>query len=442
MSKVMSNGNGRDQVPDQRAGRRATKKSQIEEYLDFYGGPGVQHIAVATDDIIATVRGAARRAAWSSSRMPAHATTTSCTARVGEIDEADRRRSRELGILVDRDDEGYLLQIFTKPVQDRPTLFFEIIQRKGAKSFGKGNFKALFESHRARAGAARQPVSRRMPIYHTLGEIPRKRHIVFRKPDGGLYAEELIGHRGLHRDRRRCSTTCTRPPRCKSVRAGRGDAVLGGRRRHLAAAPALPHGARSRAAASPTLDRIPLLFNNDIAMLYVRAGPGRTSTSTATRRATRWSTSREGEGVLESLFGDLPYRAGRLPGDPPRHPAPLPLHAKPAKLPRDGEPRPRAARRRATATSRAAARGRALLRARHPAPRELAARIDEKGEFPIWSSSTTRSTSSCSTTIRSTWSAGTATSIRGRSTSTTSSRSSGASTSRRRCTRPSRATAS
>jgi 4-hydroxyphenylpyruvate dioxygenase len=142
MSKVMSNGNGRIKFPinEPAAGK---KKSQIEEYLDFYGGPGVQHIAVATDDILATVRELQARGV-EFLRTP----TTyyeELQDRVGTIDEPVEELA-ELGILVDRDDEGYLLQIFTKPVQDRPTLFFEIIQRKGAKGFGKGNFKALFES--------------------------------------------------------------------------------------------------------------------------------------------------------------------------------------------------------------------------------------------------------------------------------------------------------
>ncbi len=142
MSKVMSNGNGRIKFPinEPASGK---KKSQIEEYLDFYGGPGVQHIAVATSDIIATVT-ALRARGVEFLRTP---TTyyAELQERVGTIDEPIEELAR-LGILVDRDDEGYLLQIFTKPVQDRPTLFFEIIQRKGAKGFGKGNFKALFES--------------------------------------------------------------------------------------------------------------------------------------------------------------------------------------------------------------------------------------------------------------------------------------------------------
>jgi 4-hydroxyphenylpyruvate dioxygenase len=142
MSKVMSNGNGRIKFPinEPAVGK---KKSQIEEYLDFYGGPGVQHIAVTTDDIVTTVRALKARGV-EFLRTPTTYYDT-LQARVGKIDEP-LDALRELGILVDRDDEGYLLQIFTKPVQDRPTLFFEIIQRKGAKGFGKGNFQALFES--------------------------------------------------------------------------------------------------------------------------------------------------------------------------------------------------------------------------------------------------------------------------------------------------------
>ena len=142
MSKVVANGNGRIKFPlnEPAEGR---KKSQIDEYLEFYRGPGVQHIAIATDDIVGTVT-ALRDRGVEFLRVPVTYYDT-VLDRVGSIDE-DIAPLRDLGILVDRDDEGYLLQIFTKPVQDRPTLFFEIIQRKGAKSFGAGNFKALFEA--------------------------------------------------------------------------------------------------------------------------------------------------------------------------------------------------------------------------------------------------------------------------------------------------------
>lgn len=142
MSKVMSNGNGRIKFPinEPAEGR---KKSQIEEYIDFYNGAGVQHIAVATDNIIETV-GQLRDNGVEFLYVPETYYDT-VLDRVGEIDE-DLEPLKELGVLIDRDDEGYLLQIFTKPVLDRPTMFFEIIQRKGAQSFGKGNFKALFEA--------------------------------------------------------------------------------------------------------------------------------------------------------------------------------------------------------------------------------------------------------------------------------------------------------
>jgi 4-hydroxyphenylpyruvate dioxygenase len=142
MSKVMANGNERIKFPINEPAP-GKKKSQIEEYLDFYRGPGVQHVALATDDIIATVRALRDRGVEFLSVPESY--YAEVPGRVGRIDE-DLAPLRELGILVDRDEEGYLLQIFTKPVQDRPTLFYELIQRKGARSFGKGNFKALFEA--------------------------------------------------------------------------------------------------------------------------------------------------------------------------------------------------------------------------------------------------------------------------------------------------------
>ena len=142
MSKVVSNGNGYIKFPINEPAE-GKKKSQIEEYLDFYGGPGVQHMAIATDNIIHTVSELRKRGVEFLEVPQTY--YDDLLDRVGEIDE-DLQPLKDLNILVDRDDEGYLLQIFTKPVQDRPTLFFEIIQRKGATSFGKGNFKALFEA--------------------------------------------------------------------------------------------------------------------------------------------------------------------------------------------------------------------------------------------------------------------------------------------------------
>jgi len=142
MSKVMANGNGRIKFPINEPAR-GKKKSQVEEYLEFYRGPGVQHIACATDNIIDTVS-RLRYQGVDFLRVPP-SYYREMTARVGKIDEPAGDLER-LGLLVDRDDEGYMLQIFSKPVQDRPTLFFEVIQRKGSRSFGKGNFKALFEA--------------------------------------------------------------------------------------------------------------------------------------------------------------------------------------------------------------------------------------------------------------------------------------------------------
>jgi 4-hydroxyphenylpyruvate dioxygenase len=143
MSKVMSNGNGYVKFPINEPAE-GKKKSQVEEYLEFYEGEGVQHIAVATSDIVQTVQALKARGVEFLPAPPA-AYYNELFSRVGKIDE-DINPLQEHGILVDRDEQGYLLQIFTKPVEDRPTLFFEIIQRKGAKSFGAGNFKALFEA--------------------------------------------------------------------------------------------------------------------------------------------------------------------------------------------------------------------------------------------------------------------------------------------------------
>jgi 4-hydroxyphenylpyruvate dioxygenase len=142
MSKVMSNGNGYVKFPINEPAE-GKKKSQVEEYLDFYEGEGVQHVAIATNNIIETVTDLKNRGVEFLTIPGSYYETV--LDRVGKIDE-DLKPLSELGILIDKDDEGYLLQIFTKPIQDRPTMFYEIIQRKGAKSFGKGNFKALFEA--------------------------------------------------------------------------------------------------------------------------------------------------------------------------------------------------------------------------------------------------------------------------------------------------------
>ena len=147
MSKVMSNGNGRIKFPINEPAK-GNKRSQIEEYLDFYEGSGVQHIAIATDDIITTVTELKARGIEFLSAPP-HAYYEAIPSRLGEhmdMMHEDLQVIEKLAIMVDADEDGYLLQIFTKPIEDRPTLFFEIIQRMGAKGFGAGNFKALFES--------------------------------------------------------------------------------------------------------------------------------------------------------------------------------------------------------------------------------------------------------------------------------------------------------
>jgi 4-hydroxyphenylpyruvate dioxygenase len=142
MSKVVQGGGGRIKFPINEPAQ-GKRRSQIEEYLDYYHGPGVQHIAMATGNIVETVR-ALRHNDVSFLRVPS-AYYDMLPERIGNIQE-DIRELADLGILVDRDDEGYMLQIFTKPVEDRPTLFFEVIERHGSQSFGKGNFKALFEA--------------------------------------------------------------------------------------------------------------------------------------------------------------------------------------------------------------------------------------------------------------------------------------------------------
>jgi 4-hydroxyphenylpyruvate dioxygenase len=143
MSKVMANSNMRIKFPINEPAK-GKKKSQIEEYIDFYQGPGVQHIAIATDDIIETVTELRKRGV-EFLEVPESYYGQELRDRIGEISE-DMESLKKLRVLIDRDEDGYLLQLFTKPVEDRPTLFFEIIERNGAKSFGKGNFKALFEA--------------------------------------------------------------------------------------------------------------------------------------------------------------------------------------------------------------------------------------------------------------------------------------------------------
>jgi len=151
MSKVMAGGDGRVKFPINEPAE-GKMKSQIDEFLEFFGGPGVQHIALRTEDIVAPVT-ELRNRGMQFLRVPA-TYYEDLPSRVGPIDE-DLAKLQDLGVLVDRDDEGYLLQIFSKPITDRPTLFFEFIERKGAKSFGKGNFKAHFSATWYRLASSR-----------------------------------------------------------------------------------------------------------------------------------------------------------------------------------------------------------------------------------------------------------------------------------------------
>ena len=165
MSKVVQDGTGPDQVPDQRAGQGPAASRRSRSTCSSTAGPGVQHIAMATDDIVETVR-AMRANDVSFLRVP-QAYYEMLPDRVGPIDE-DLRELAELGILVDRDDEGYMLQIFTKPVEDRPTLFFEIIQRHGAAELRQGELQGALRGDRARAGAARDAVTRYASRSHAM----------------------------------------------------------------------------------------------------------------------------------------------------------------------------------------------------------------------------------------------------------------------------------
>ena len=194
MSKVMANGNGRIKFPINEPAQ-GKKKSQIDEYLEFYAGPGVQHIALATDDIIATVT-ALRDRGVEFLRVP----TTyydDLQQRVGKIDEPVDALAK-LGILVDRDPDGYLLQIFTQAGGGSPDGVLRDHPAQGREGLRRGQLQGAVRGDRARAGAAREPLGgRRCRSTTRSGKIPHKRHIAFRKPDGGLYAEELVGHEGF-----------------------------------------------------------------------------------------------------------------------------------------------------------------------------------------------------------------------------------------------------
>ena len=189
MSKVVTSGNGRVKFPinEPAEGKR---KSQIDEYLEFYEGAGAQHIALATRDIVRTVGELRARGC----RVPqdARQLLRGRPRAAWERSTESLADLRRLGILVDRDDEGYLLQIFTKPLGDRPTIFFEIIERHGARGFGEGNFRALFEAIEREQAERGEPLMR----YLARGDLPPKRHAQFRE-NGRLLVEEVMGYEGF-----------------------------------------------------------------------------------------------------------------------------------------------------------------------------------------------------------------------------------------------------
>ena len=299
-------------------------------------------MALATDDIIETVT-ALRDRGVEFLPVPDDVLRRAC--RTASARSTSRWHTlAELGILVDRDDDGYLLQIFTKPVQDRPTLFYEIIQRKGARELRQGQLQGAVRGDRAGAGAAREicedgvavsgngqrhrtctspllltATLDHMPIYHTLGRIPRKRHTAFRKPDGGIYAEELMGHEGFTGTSSLLyhvhpPTTVKSAQRLRETKY-EADADQTLRHRHFLTA-------QVKKGGSPTLDRIPLLFNQDIAMLYVEPDENdahfyRNAQADEVVYVSKGS-GHAGDGVRRPAVP-----RGRLPRHPPRHPAPL-----------------------------------------------------------------------------------------------------------------------
>ena len=293
MSKVMANGNGRIKFPinEPAAGQEEVADRGVPRVLRRPRRAAHRASPPTTSSTTVT---ALRDRGVEFLRGARPATTTTLLDRVGHDRRGPGRRSRELGILVDRDDEGYLLQIFTKPVEDRPTLFFEIIQRKGATSFGKGNFKALFEAIEREQALPRQP--RDMPIYHSRSDPDpaQAAHRLPRGPTAALYAEELMGHEGF------IGTSSLLyhihpPTTVKSARrlarrcAWEADDDTSLRHRHFRTAQ-VPKG------GSPTLDRMPLLFNSDIGDARTSSPTRTTRTSTATRRPTRCVYVGEGQG--------------------------------------------------------------------------------------------------------------------------------------------------
>ena len=354
MSKVVTDGNGRVKFPinEPAEGKR---KSQIDEYLEFYGGPGAQHIAVATRDIVRTVTELRERGIEFLTIPDAY--YDDVPERIGEIEESleDLRR---LGILVDRDDEGYMLQIFTKPIGDRPTMFFEVIERHGARGFGEGNFKALFEAIEREQELKGEPLMR----YPSLGEVPPKRHVQFRENGSAAARRGGPRLRGLLRQRvDPLPPVVARAGSRRSASSRRSSSRSGCRRRTCTGSPTRSASSRW---ATRCIGRRVLQYNDDVeigicipeaeADYFYRDGEGDEVVFV-----------HEGEGVAGDDLRHAAVPQARLRRDPARHDLPLPLR-RPAALAdllhagrdRDAEPLPQ--------PLRPAARARAVLAARLP----------------------------------------------------------------------------
>ena len=266
MSKVMSNGNERIKFPINEPAPRARRSRRSTSTWISIDGPGVQHLALATDDIIATVTALRDRGVEFLTAPTTY--YDELQGRVGKIDEPIDAAARSSASWWTAIRTAICCRSSRSRWRIGPTLFYEIIQRKGARSFGKGNFKALFEAIEREQAAAREISA--MPIYHTLGEIPKKRHTAFREPDGGIYAEELMGHEGFTGTSSLLYHSYP-PTTVKSARRLREitcEADAGTVR--------FDTGTSSRRACkkggSPTLDRIPLLFNQRHRDALRRAG--------------------------------------------------------------------------------------------------------------------------------------------------------------------------
>ena len=319
MSKVVTDGNGRVKFPinEPAEGKR---KSQIDEYLEFYEGAGAQHIAVATRDIVGTVD----RAAPPRRRVPHRSRDAyydDVPERVGEIAEqlADLR---ELGILVDRDDEGYLLQIFTKPVGDRPTRVLRGHRAPRRARLRRGQLQGAVRGDRARAGRGAGTSRRAAMRYVSLGDVPAKRHVQFRGATARLLTEEVIGLEGFSRQR-----VDPLPPalaRAGVTEVGEFTPIV--REEWVPDAHVAPpdRHRRRRAGRRPGQRPAPADVQRRHRDLDLQADARPTTASTATARATRSSSSTDGGGRrCETIFGDAALPRARLRRDPARHDVPL-----------------------------------------------------------------------------------------------------------------------